>query len=303
MFSRLQSLLTTVVIFFVADNSRPGHVVDGRDRHVHQQNCKGHAVCVTAPFTNGINQKTDTESIEKTTFVAVGGNGSWDQNGYSAGDDNYPILLDLRPISDLLNPMNFPGQPDIYVTVRKNLEAATRRYLASFISDPEQAIQSVSWLPEVKPEPIEVWRVYVRKIWCAGAHVSAKYALASKLEIVGYTGTAADRRNFDSTIKTDGLKTQKCKLKNTRTSIDYGRNSPGLIELRGTRAELAAMVVELNMNWHYNKTSNKTRSDQKIYAGKLAKSVPVGTRIDHIWKVKGVALPTYQLLVRFKRVK
>ncbi len=243
-----------------------------------------------------------TMSDEKTTFVAVGGNGSWDQNGYSAGDDNYPILLDLRPISELLNPMNFPGQPEIYVTVRRNLEAATRRYLGSFVSDPEKAIQTVSWLPEVKPpEPIEVWRVYIRKIWCAGYHPTAKYALASKLEIVGYTGSNATREDLDSTIKTDGLKTEKCALKNTRTTVDYGR--PGLIELRGTRAELAAVVVELNMDWHYNKTSNKKRSDKKVFAGKLAKELPVNTRIDEVWKVKGSALPVYQLLVRFKRIK
>lgn len=243
-----------------------------------------------------------TMSDEKTTFVAVGGNGSWDQNGYSAGDDNYPILLDLRPLSELLNPMNFPGQPDIYVTVRRNLEAATRRYLESFISDPEKAIQTVSWLPEVKPpEPVEVWRVYIRKIWCGGFHPTAKYALASKLEIVGYTGTNADRRDLDTTIKTDGLKTQKCAIKNSRTTVDYGR--PGLIELKGTRDELAAAVVELNLDWHYNKTSNKKRNNKKVFAGKLAKEVPVNTRIDEIWKVKGSALPVYHLLVRFKRIK
>jgi hypothetical protein len=242
-----------------------------------------------------------TMSDEKTTFVAVGGNGSWDQNGYSAGEDHYPILLDLRPISDLLNPMYFPGQPDIYVTVRKNLEAATRRYLAGFVSDPEKTIQTVSWLPEVEVEPIEVWRVYIRHIWCAGFHVSAKYALASSLEIQAYTGTGDARNIIDSTIKTEGLKTQKCALKSTQTRVEYGR--PGYIEIRGTRSELAAVNVDLNMDWHYNKSSNKKRHDKKTFAGKFGKEVDVGHRIDEVWIVKGSALPQFELRVRFKRVK
>jgi len=201
--------------------------------------------------------------------------------------------------------MNFPGQPEIYVTVRKNLEAATRRYLASFVSDPEQAIQTVSWLPEVKVEPIEVWRVYVRRVWCGGFHISAKYALASKLEISAYRGTGMDRENLDSSIKTDGLKTKKCAIKNERTAIDYnhGRGDPGIIELRGTRRQLASTVVDLKMEWHYNDTTHKKRTDEKTYAGKLSKSKPVNTRLDYIWKVKGAALPEYHLQVRFKRVR
>ncbi|MEO0411127.1 MAG: MAC/perforin domain-containing protein [Pseudomonadota bacterium] len=66
---------------------------------------------------------------EGATFVAVGGNGSWDQNGYSAGGTPYPILLDLRPIYELLNPINFPGETQIYEDTRFALKQEFARYL------------------------------------------------------------------------------------------------------------------------------------------------------------------------------
>jgi len=84
---------------------------------------------------------------EGATFVAVGGNGSWDQNGYSAGTTPYPILLDLRLLHELLNPMNFPGEPEIYVTVRRNLERAVSTYLAQYAS----SLSAESLLPEIVP--------------------------------------------------------------------------------------------------------------------------------------------------------
>lgn len=240
-------------------------------------------------------------SNEKATFVAVGGNGSWDQNGYSAGEDHYPVLLDLRPISELLNPMNFPGRPEIYITVRNNLDAAIARYLGSFVSDPAEAIQTVSWLPEVKQEPVEVWRVYIRKIWCAGGHITAKYALASKLEMVSYKGSGSSREVLASNTQTDGLKTKKCNFKSERKTVEYG--SSRYIEIRGTRSEIAAVIVDLDMTWHYNDSSKKARSAAKTFAGKFSKEVDVGTRIDEKWVVKGAALPQFELIVRFKRIR
>jgi len=55
-------------------------------------------------------------------FDAVGGTGSFDQNGFSTGTP-VPILADLRPISDLLNPLYFPNEPEIWRQVRPRLEA------------------------------------------------------------------------------------------------------------------------------------------------------------------------------------
>ena len=66
---------------------------------------------------------------EKATFRAVGGNGSWDEKGYAAGDRAAPILLDLRPLDELLNPLNYPGQPEVYETVRAKLRLKINNYL------------------------------------------------------------------------------------------------------------------------------------------------------------------------------
>lgn len=66
---------------------------------------------------------------EGASFVGVGGNGSWDENGFAPGQTPYPILLDLRPLPELLSPMTFPGEPEVYVRVRERLEREIARYL------------------------------------------------------------------------------------------------------------------------------------------------------------------------------
>jgi hypothetical protein len=70
-----------------------------------------------------------TIGSEGATFVAVGGNGSWDQNGYSAGGTPYPILLDLRPIDELLSPLNFPDEELVYTQLRYTLKKRLEEYL------------------------------------------------------------------------------------------------------------------------------------------------------------------------------
>lgn len=69
-------------------------------------------------------------SDELATFEAVGGNGSWDEKGYAAGQTLYPILLDLRPLDELLNPINFPGEPEIYGKVRAELAQRIEDWMA-----------------------------------------------------------------------------------------------------------------------------------------------------------------------------
>ncbi len=61
-------------------------------------------------------------------FDAVGGTGSYSEGGHSTGTP-YPILADLRPLHELLNPMNFPNEPEIYGPIRGQLERAIETYL------------------------------------------------------------------------------------------------------------------------------------------------------------------------------
>lgn len=88
----------------------------------------------------------ETNEYGERTFDAVGGNGSWDQNGFSAGDAHYPILADLRPLSDLLNPINFPGQPEIYVELRGRLGRAIEESIIA-----KAALSDGSLIPQFVP--------------------------------------------------------------------------------------------------------------------------------------------------------
>lgn len=236
---------------------------------------------------------------EKVTFVAVGGNGSWDQNGYSAGEDHVPILLDLRPISELLNPINFPGRPDIYVTVRRNLDQAIDRHLVSFVRNDPIGIEN--WTDGIEPfkpkvEHVERWFVYVRRIWCTGLGSGrVKTALARRLEI---TGNVRGRDSV-STVKSNGLETD-CKLKENPVTIDYNRNSAGLIELFGTRAEMTSASIDIDLEWSYNSNTSKKREDTFTLTG-MFPALNDEERKDRIIEVKGVSLPTFYLVVRTKR--
>lgn len=71
-----------------------------------------------------------TNEYGTTTFDAVGGNGSWNESGFMAGDTPYPILADLHPLHELLNPILFPGEAEVFERVRRELGAAISTYLS-----------------------------------------------------------------------------------------------------------------------------------------------------------------------------
>ena len=68
-------------------------------------------------------------SMERVECVAVGGIGSTSCESGATGDTAYPILLDLRPLDELLTPIHFPGETDIYGRVRTLLKARIIEYL------------------------------------------------------------------------------------------------------------------------------------------------------------------------------
>lgn len=91
---------------------------------------------------------SETNEFGEKTFSAVGGNGSWNEAGFVAGDASYPILADLRPLDELLNEINFPGEPDIYVHGRRELTRAIDTYLSGYmpsdaklVPDPRDLVQ------------------------------------------------------------------------------------------------------------------------------------------------------------------
>lgn len=89
-----------------------------------------------------------TTKFGKTVFTGVGGNGSWDQSGFQAGDIPYPILMDLRRLDELLNPIYFPERPEIYDTARTQLSDAITAYLYG----KAQLVSKESILPTIEPK-------------------------------------------------------------------------------------------------------------------------------------------------------
>ncbi len=244
--------------------------------------------------------KSGTIGDDRTTFVAVGGNGSWDQNGYSAGESHYPVLLDLRPIWELLNPMNFPGEPEVYQLVRANLEKAVQRHLEK-VTQSLGPIDRVSLLPEVKPavpEPVEVWLVYVRHAWCTGKGVGKVKRVKGKLKI-----QLDGQRTSEKTIVVE------CKKKFETKTFSYKADNPHLLRVTGTRSEIQGMRPEFEMNWIYEGTVLKqTSHDASVEpfgtsSHPFYRNLVAGKSTDYIWKVSTDKWPTFHLRLRFKRIR
>lgn len=83
---------------------------------------------------------------EGATFVAVGGNGSWNEQGYSAGTAPVPILLDARSLDTLLTPVYFENDPEIYGPVRQRV----RDHIAFYLAQYARSIDDTSLVPRVR---------------------------------------------------------------------------------------------------------------------------------------------------------
>jgi hypothetical protein len=109
-------------------------------------------------------QSRQGSGIETTRklFKAVGGTGGWDERSYGTGDPA-PFLADMRPIPELLNPANFPDDPEITERVRYELADAIEAYLAR-----APRLSDLSTLPtEVVPgDRRERWQVTVESVTC-----------------------------------------------------------------------------------------------------------------------------------------
>lgn len=98
----------------------------------------------SSEIKSGFERKTQ---YGEAIFSAVGGNGSWNEQGYSSGATPYPILTHMRPLSELLNPMNFPKRPGVFRQGRKAFQQAIDNYLISAA----RLLETRSLLPEIIP--------------------------------------------------------------------------------------------------------------------------------------------------------
>ncbi len=244
-------------------------------------------------------------------FVAVGGNGSWDSGGYARGDRVAPILLDLRPLDELLNPINFPDQPDVYTRVRAELAQSINRYLAGQARplSNERLIERVSYTPpppEPEPEPekiepIEEWHVYVRYLNCTKPGP-------------GTTNGASGNITISATGPRPGFAQQKrlsvdCKWKqNNRSTYSYSisDNTPGLLILRGTRAEMKQYRLSFDFAWQYNgAVRGKNRNSKRALNNTPMQSAGLAADKSHTttWVIGPNGRPELKLYLRVKRIK
>ncbi|MEM8918529.1 MAG: MAC/perforin domain-containing protein [Pseudomonadota bacterium] len=220
---------------------------------------------------SNLNTSSGSVTNENGTFEAVGGNGSWNEGGFARGDRVVPILLDLRPLDELLNPINFPDQPDVYTRVRTELALAINRYLAGRAQplSNERLISQVAYVPpppepgpEVGPEPEkeQEWHVYIKSIDCIKARWDGKLGYEGKATIKvveGGTETAQVKR-------LEG----KCKKRSTtRTDYRYNRRTAqeGLLIIRGTQTELRNRKIRISYEWDYKPGWKKTTSSVDLF--------------------------------------
>ncbi len=249
------------------------------------------------------NREADSllESTEYKDFLAVGGTGSWNQDGFGSGTP-YPILADIRPLYQLLNPLNFPGEPEIYTKVREELRVATAEYLAQFGQDLSDKRPRVEMTYEIKP-----LRIYCRN----GANGLPKGLETNPQHLI------------DGSVRLElGNGTQIFGTKNsgTRTWSDmkincwYGEpRSKSLdlqpIRLTGTYEEIS----QATLNWHVNlKTERVTLiRNNRAYANKTSWgfSVPPifkvgGTQdVTKVIRKRSANLPELHLIAEVKRVR
>jgi len=244
-------------------------------------------------------------------FISVGGNGSWDSSGYAGGDRVAPILLDSRPLDELLNPINFPDQPDVYTRVRAELAQAINGYLAGQTRplSNECLISKVSFTPPppekeeepVKVEPIEEWHIYVRQMNCTKLGPGTTNAASGNVTIsgVGHKPGFAQQKK----LRVD------CQWKKTNKSVyDYAisDSTPGLLVLRGTRAQMKQYKLSFDFAWQYEgATRGKIRTDKRSLNNTPMQGSGLAPNKSHTttWVIGPNGRPELRLYLRVKRIK
>ena len=129
----------------------------------------------------------------REVFRAVGGTGSYSPEGNATGIP-YPILADLRPLHELLNPLNFPGQPEVYGEVRERLRDEISSYL-------ELNSRSLS---ETIPETQVEYRVQPFALRCDELPSKKKLFKSEQIDLVGSFGFKWRGGGRVQAIKKDG---------------------------------------------------------------------------------------------------
>lgn len=193
-----------------------------------------------------------TNKYGETVFTAVGGNGSWDQNGFSAGDAPFPILTDMRTLDGLLSPIYFPDKPEIYETARIQLAAAIDDYLRN-----RPALSRDSRLASIRPlDEKQTYRIKLVNLECLRA--GSWEGTNNPVQIHGVINIRFPRGS--------GVMGSEMKAYNTSfdENDDYAeitcpggervmRKEKAVREFTGTRAQLDQVSWQLHVNlWEWD---------------------------------------------------
>ena len=244
---------------------------------------------------------------EDGRFIAVGGNGSWDSSGFARGERLAPILLDLRPLDELLNPINFPNQPEIYTRVRTELAQSINRYLASQARplSEDRLIDRVSYVPPAPDEVIEQpaaeqeqeWHVYIKSIDCIKAKGDGKLGVEGdvSIRVTGGGSEVAQDRRLEASCK---------RRSTTRSAYHYNARTQqeGLLILRGLPSDLRNRSIRVSYDWDYVPGWRKTNSELDIQL-RDHMNLAVGRHAELKKRIRKDNNPDLSLQIRVHRVR
>jgi hypothetical protein len=219
-----------------------------------------------------------TNRFGKTTFSAVGGNGSWSEAGFMAGDVPYPILMDLRPLDELINPMNFPGEPDVYERVRDELADA----IADYLEGKAQLVNTQSLIDGFDPK--ERWTLKFTTVSCknaGGMEPDQVVDLSGSLTVGVKTNTGGVSAKPMTVMR--GALNVNCR--NGTRSVNASQT------ITGRRADLAGLsfTVNANMNELDDGSIFDPHDDMKGHSNPVrvpdSASVPIGGVVKGAWKI------------------
>lgn len=188
------------------------------------------------------------ENIENNSFLAsasvketqmVGGTGSQAAGGTGTP---YPILADLRPLHLLLNPLNFPGEEEIYNEVREKLRAAIESYMienASMLSDKQRQAE--------REYHIEPWDIRCHK---QPGKINLETRISMKGQLQLSMADPARRLSPDtvSLPRWSSWQRAQCKLGKNKPNAYFLANKVDPIIVKGTKEELLAATFSWGGN-------------------------------------------------------
>ncbi len=248
-----------------------------------------------------------TTKFGTTVFTGVGGNGSWDQSGFVAGDTPYPILMDLRRLDELLNPIYFPEHPEIYNEARTKLSGAITDYLYG----KAQLLSTKSLLANIEPKQTIVIKLTGLQCLKAGSWEGK----GNELEIHGVINLRfpASRAVFGPDVP--GFNSKRDTKEDFAVIRCPGgihkithRKSARQFEAKASQLAAARWEIHLRLeewDWGLNAIDGQELIRSTARTGLRIPTLAVGQRKNVYWNIppNTPGMPKLRVIVQFRRKK